>query len=83
MQAPSNLIRASGMVVRLGGVLGIVLGPILVYLWTTRSDAYLTYGGFDWATAPVPVWTASRAESASAAVAAARTPAPSASCPPS
>jgi Tol biopolymer transport system component len=44
MQAPSNLIRASGMVVRLGGVLGIVLGPILVYLWTTHSDAYLTYG---------------------------------------
>jgi Tol biopolymer transport system component len=44
MQAPSNLIRTSGTVVRLGGVLGIVLGPILVYLWTTRSDAYLTYG---------------------------------------
>jgi TolB protein len=44
MQAPSNLIRTSGMVVRLRGVLGIVLSPILVYLWSTSSDAYLTYG---------------------------------------
>jgi hypothetical protein len=40
----SNLIRWSGMAAMLGGALGIVLTPILTYLWTTYSDAYLTYG---------------------------------------
>ena len=27
-----------------GGALGVVLTPILVYHWTTYSDAYLAYG---------------------------------------
>ncbi len=37
-------VRLSGLVVVLGGVLGIVLTPILSYLWTTYSDAYGYYG---------------------------------------
>ena len=39
-----RLIRWSGLVAMLGGALGIVLTPILTYLWTTYSDAYLTFG---------------------------------------
>ena len=40
----SGMIRLSGLAAMLGGVLGIVLTPILTYLWATYSDAYLYYG---------------------------------------
>jgi hypothetical protein len=40
----NNLIRLSGLVAMLGGVLGIVLTPILTYLWATYSDAYGYFG---------------------------------------
>jgi hypothetical protein len=40
----SDLVRWSGLAAMLGGVLGIVLTPILSYLWDTYSDAYLYYG---------------------------------------
>lgn len=40
----SSLIRWSGLVAMLGGVLGIVLTPILSYLWATYSDAYGYFG---------------------------------------
>jgi MFS family permease len=40
----SNLVRLSGLAAILGGVLGIVLTPILSYLWATYSDAYEYYG---------------------------------------
>jgi hypothetical protein len=39
-----NLVRVSGLMAMLGGVLGIVLTPILSYLWATYSDTYLYYG---------------------------------------
>jgi hypothetical protein len=39
-----GVIRLSGLAAMLGGVLGIVLTPILSYLWATYSDAYLYYG---------------------------------------
>ena len=39
-----NLVRVGGLVAMLGGVLGIVLTPILSYLWATYSDTYLYYG---------------------------------------
>ena len=34
----SGMIRLSGLAAMLGGVLGIVLTPILTYLWATYSD---------------------------------------------
>jgi hypothetical protein len=40
----SILVRLSGLVAMLGGVLGIVLTPILTHLWATYSDTYLYYG---------------------------------------
>jgi hypothetical protein len=40
----SGLIRLGGLAAMLAGVLGIVLTPILSYLWATYSDAYLSYG---------------------------------------
>jgi hypothetical protein len=40
----SNLVRLSGLAAMLGGVLGIVLTPILTHLWATYSDTYLYYG---------------------------------------
>ena len=39
-----NLVRVSGLMAMLGGVLGIVLTPILSHLWVTYSDTYLYYG---------------------------------------
>jgi hypothetical protein len=39
-----NLVRVSGLMAMLGGVLGIVLTPILSHLWATYSDTYLYYG---------------------------------------
>lgn len=40
----SNLVRLSGLAAMLGGVLGIVLTPILTYLWATYSDVYEYFG---------------------------------------
>ncbi len=40
----SGVIRSTGLAGMLGGVLGIILTPILSYLWATYSDAYLYYG---------------------------------------
>jgi len=40
----SNLVRWSGLVAMVGGVLGIVLTPILSYLWATYSDLYGHFG---------------------------------------
>jgi hypothetical protein len=40
----SVLVRFSGLAAIFGGVLGIVLTPILTYLWATYSDTYLYYG---------------------------------------
>jgi hypothetical protein len=40
----SNLVRLSGLVAILGGVFGIVLTPILTYLWATYSDVYGYFG---------------------------------------
>jgi hypothetical protein len=40
----SSLVRLSGLVAILGGVLGIVLTPILTYLWATYSDTYGYFG---------------------------------------
>lgn len=40
----SILVRLSGLAAILGGVLGIVLTPILTYLWATYSDTYGYYG---------------------------------------
>jgi hypothetical protein len=39
-----NLVRWSGLAAMLGGVLGIVLTPILSYLWATYSDLYGYFG---------------------------------------
>ena len=39
-----NLVRLSGLAAVLGSALGIVVTPILSYLWTTYSDAYGYYG---------------------------------------
>jgi hypothetical protein len=41
---PSNLVRWSGLAAIVGGVLGIVLTPILSYLWVTYSDIYGYFG---------------------------------------
>jgi hypothetical protein len=41
---PSVLVRFSGLAAILGGVLGIVLTPILTYLWATNSDVYGYFG---------------------------------------
>lgn len=40
----SVLVRFSGLASILGGVLGIVLTPILTYLWATNSDVYGYFG---------------------------------------
>ena len=40
----SNIVRWSGLAALLGGVLGIVLTPILTYLWATYSDLYGYFG---------------------------------------
>lgn len=40
----SSLIRWGGLVAMAGGVLGIVLTPILTYLWATYSDMYGYFG---------------------------------------
>jgi hypothetical protein len=40
----SNLVRLSGLVAMLGGVLGIVLTPILSHLWASYSDVYGYFG---------------------------------------
>jgi hypothetical protein len=40
----AGLIRWCGLAAMLGGVLGVLLTPILSYLWATYSDAYLYYG---------------------------------------
>jgi hypothetical protein len=40
----SVLVRFSGLAAILGGVLGIVLTPILTYLWATNSDVYGYFG---------------------------------------
>jgi hypothetical protein len=41
---PSDLVRLSGLAAMLGGVLGIVLTPILSYLWAIYSDLYGYFG---------------------------------------
>ena len=40
----ANLIKLGGIAAILGGVLGIVLMPILSYLWATYSDSYGYFG---------------------------------------
>jgi hypothetical protein len=40
----SNLVRLSGLAAMLGGLLGVILTPILPHLWATYSDTYLYYG---------------------------------------
>lgn len=40
----SVLVRFSGLASILGGVLGIVLTPILTYLWATNSNVYGYFG---------------------------------------
>ena len=40
----SALVRLYGLAAILGGVLGIVLTPILTYLWATNSDVYGYFG---------------------------------------
>lgn len=40
----SDLIRSSGLAAILGGVLGILLTPLLTYLWATNSDVYGYFG---------------------------------------
>ena len=40
----SNLVKLSGLAAILGGVLGIVLTPILTYLWAANSDVYGYFG---------------------------------------
>ena len=40
----STLVRLGGVAAILGGVLGIVLTPILTYLWATNSDTYGYFG---------------------------------------
>lgn len=40
----SGIVRWGGLAAMLGGTLGIVLAPILTYLLTTSSGAYLIFG---------------------------------------
>jgi hypothetical protein len=40
----NSLIRLSGLVAMLGGVLGIVLTPVQSYLWAAYSDVYGYFG---------------------------------------
>ena len=40
----SDLIGSSGLAAILGGVLGILLTPLLTYLWATNSDVYGYFG---------------------------------------
>ena len=40
----SVLVRLCGLAAILGGVLGIVLTPILTYLWAANSDVYGYFG---------------------------------------
>ena len=44
MGKSSRWILWSGLAAMLGGALGLVLTPILIYLWTTYSDAYVVFG---------------------------------------
>ena len=44
VRVSSSLISWGGIVAILGGVLGIVLMPILSYLWATYSDLYGYFG---------------------------------------
>ena len=44
MRMSSNLIKWGGIAAILGSVLGIVLMPILSYLWATYSDLYGYFG---------------------------------------
>ena len=39
-----SFVRLSGLVAMLGSVLGIVLTPVLTYLWATYSDVYGYFG---------------------------------------
>ena len=39
-----TLVRVSGLMAMLASVLGIVLMPILSYLWATYSDLYGYFG---------------------------------------
>ena len=41
---PSKFVRWGGLAALLGGLLGIVLTPVLAYLWAANSDAYGYYG---------------------------------------
>lgn len=43
-KTPANVVRAGGFAAMLGGALGVALTPVLVYLWTAYSDAYLAFG---------------------------------------
>jgi hypothetical protein len=43
MSPSSNIVRWCGLAAMLGGVLGIVLTPVLSYLWATYSSSYLYY----------------------------------------
>ncbi len=40
----SSFVRWGGLAAMLGGVPGVVLNPILSYLWATYSRDYLYYG---------------------------------------
>src|SRR5512132_3096827 len=40
----SNFVRWCGLAAMLGGMLGVVLGPVLAHLWGTYSSAYWAYG---------------------------------------
>lgn len=44
MRLPSTLARWGGLAATLGGVGGIVLTPVLTYLWASNSDAYGYFG---------------------------------------
>ena len=39
-----NLVRLSGLAAILRGVLGVLLTPVLAYLWATDSDKYGYFG---------------------------------------
>jgi hypothetical protein len=39
-----SLVRWVGFAAMLGGLLGVVLGPVLAHLWNTYSHAYTAYG---------------------------------------
>ena len=43
-RSSSAFVRWCGTAAMLGGALGIVMTPVLVYLWSTYSEAYLAFG---------------------------------------